>query len=150
MWSTWEDEYGLQSFCHHNSSACYKAHREPLCTCQTRSEVVSLGFTIMFLLGVSLVRKEWLVVLLWIKAKSRYPKDKPGVLKSPVSTVYYSLLILKKQKKSQMIKCNCINSTSLLVIHSKGLSFQVIYYAIRNLPPSVASGLYLLLIKGLW
>lgn len=47
-----------------------------------------------------------------------------------------------------------MNSTSLLVIHLNGLSFHVIHYAIRNLPPSVASGLqenyYLLLTKGLW
>lgn len=40
-----------------------------------------------------------------------------------------------------MIKCNLMNSTSLLVINSKGLFLHVIHYAIRNLPPSVASGL---------
>lgn len=58
------------------------------------SEVVSLGFTIMIPLSMSSVRKEWLVVLLWMKAKSRYLKDKPDILKSLVPTVYYNLLIL--------------------------------------------------------
>lgn len=60
-----------------------------------------------------------------------------------------------------MIKCNLMNSTSLLVINSKGLFLHVIHYAIRNLPPSVAFGVretyYLpttipatILTKGLW
>lgn len=53
-----------------------------------------------------------------------------------------------------MIKCNLMNFTSLLVMHVKGFFFHVIHYAIRNLPPLVASGLqesyYLLLTKGLW
>lgn len=36
VWGMWEDEYELLSSYHYDFPACCKAHREPLCTCQTQ------------------------------------------------------------------------------------------------------------------